>query len=111
LVWSESAFVSGGGLALGAVIGGGLSLMLVKVLTGVFDPRPTRSLSVGPTCSCSPPVLAAVAAAGTLTLRALRRPAITEVRDLWAVEGFVSLDADDAHTNTWSLRCARPSSC
>ena len=48
-VWSESAFVTGGGLILGAVLAAGLSLLLVKVLTGVFDPppdAPRRSLGL-----------------------------------------------------------------
>ena len=39
-MWSESAFVTAGGLALGAVIAAAISDMLVKVLTGVFDPPP-----------------------------------------------------------------------
>ena len=82
-VWSESAFVTGGGLALGTAIGGGLSLMLVKVLTGVFDPPPDV-LAVPWSYLGGLVVLvgAAVAAAGAVTLRALRRPAIEELRDL-----------------------------
>src|SRR5581483_6790681 len=39
-VWSESTFVTGGGLLIGAVIAWVISRMLVKVLTGVFDPPP-----------------------------------------------------------------------
>lgn len=82
-VWGESAFVTIGGLTLGAVIAAGITRMLIKVLTGVFDPPPdylsipwtylggVLALTVG-----------AVALAGTLTLRALRRPAIEELRDL-----------------------------
>jgi putative ABC transport system permease protein len=82
-VWSESAFVTGGGLVLGAVIGSGLSLMLVKVLTGVFDPPPDAlSVPWAYLLVLAALVLAAVLAAGALTLRALRRPAITEPRDL-----------------------------
>jgi putative ABC transport system permease protein len=82
-VWSESAFVTGGGLALGTAIGGGLSLMLVKVLTGVFDPPPDY-LSVPWTYLGGVVVLTVVAVgtAGAVTLRALRRPAIEELRDL-----------------------------
>lgn len=82
-VWSESAFVTGGGLILGAVMASGLSIMLVKVLTGVFDPPPDvlsvpwTYLTVVITL-----ILVAVAAAGAITLRALRRPAIEELRDL-----------------------------
>jgi putative ABC transport system permease protein len=39
-VWAEAAFVTVGGLALGAVVGWSISYMLVKILTGVFDPPP-----------------------------------------------------------------------
>ncbi|MGI8512835.1 MAG: FtsX-like permease family protein [Solirubrobacteraceae bacterium] len=39
-VWSESVFVTGGGLLLGAGLATGLTGVLVKVLTGVFDPPP-----------------------------------------------------------------------
>jgi putative ABC transport system permease protein len=57
--------------------------MLIKVLTGVFDPPPDY-LSIPWTYLGGVLVLTvgAVAAAGTLTLRALRRPAIEELRDL-----------------------------
>jgi putative ABC transport system permease protein len=82
-VWGESAFVTAGGLALGAVVATAISLMLVKVLTGVFDPPPAApavpwlylAALVALTC-------AATGAAGALTLRALRRPAIEELREL-----------------------------
>jgi putative ABC transport system permease protein len=39
-VWTEVLFVTLGGLAVGVVVGWSLSTMLVKVLTGVFDPPP-----------------------------------------------------------------------
>jgi putative ABC transport system permease protein len=57
--------------------------MLIKVLTGVFDPPPDY-LSIPWTYLGGVLVLTvgAVAAAGMLTLRALRRPAIEELRDL-----------------------------
>lgn len=82
-VWSESAFVTGGGLALGTGIGAGLSLVLVKVLTGVFDPPPDV-LAIPWTYLGGVTALAcgSVLAAGALTLRALRRPAIEELREL-----------------------------
>jgi putative ABC transport system permease protein len=82
-VWSESAYVTGGGLVLGGAIATGLSWMLVKVLTGVFDPPPDAlSIPWGYLITVLALVLGAVAAAGALTLRALRRPAIEELRDL-----------------------------
>ena len=39
-VWSEAIFVTVGGLALGVLSGWGLSFIIVKILTGVFDPPP-----------------------------------------------------------------------
>jgi putative ABC transport system permease protein len=82
-VWAESLFVTGGGLLLGVAIAGGITVLLVKVLTGVFDPPPDH-MSV-PWGYLSAEVLltvATVAAAGAITLRRLRRPAIEELRDL-----------------------------
>jgi putative ABC transport system permease protein len=82
-VWGESTFVTAGGLVLGTATAAAISEMLVKVLTGVFDPPPD-GLSV-PWVYLGGVVLltlGAVAAAGSATLRALRRPAIEELRDL-----------------------------
>jgi putative ABC transport system permease protein len=82
-VWGESIFVTGAGLILGAVMAAVLSTTLVDVLTGVFDPPPdflsipwVYLLAVGLA------VVTTVLAAGLITLRALRRPAIEELRDL-----------------------------
>jgi putative ABC transport system permease protein len=82
-VWSESLFVTGGGLLLGAVIAFAISRMLVKVLTGVFDPPPDAlAVPWGYLIAVAVLACATAAAAGTITLRALRRPAIEELRDL-----------------------------
>jgi putative ABC transport system permease protein len=82
-VWSESVFVTAAGLLLGAVIAVGISDMLVKVLTGVFDPPPdVLSVPWAYLTGVTALVCATVAAAGAMTLRALRRPAIEELRDL-----------------------------
>jgi putative ABC transport system permease protein len=82
-VWSESVFVTVGGLLLGAVIAVGISDMLVKVLTGVFDPPPdVLSVPWGYLAAVTGLVCGTVGAAGAVTLRALRRPAIEELRDL-----------------------------
>jgi putative ABC transport system permease protein len=82
-VWGESLFVTAGGLLLGTVAAIGISDMLVKVLTGVFDPPPDV-LAVPWTYLGTVVVLTvgAVGAAGAATLRALRRPPIEELRDL-----------------------------
>jgi putative ABC transport system permease protein len=57
--------------------------LLVKVLTGVFDPPPDV-LAIPWTYLGGAALLAcaSVAAAGVATIAALRRPAITELRDL-----------------------------
>ena len=82
-VWSESTFVTAGGLILGAGIAAALSEMLVNVLTGVFDPPPD-SLAVpwGYLAAVVALTVAAAVVAGAATLRALRRPAIEDLRDL-----------------------------
>jgi putative ABC transport system permease protein len=82
-VWSESAFVTGGGLVLGTAIAGGLSVLLVKVLTGVFDPPPdVLAVPWAYLLVAAAAAVAATGAAGTLTLRALRRPPIEVLREL-----------------------------
>jgi putative ABC transport system permease protein len=82
-VWGESMFVLAGGLILGTVAAVAISDMLVKVLTGVFDPPPDALavpwLYLGGVIVLT---VSAVGAAGAVTLRALRRPAIEELRDL-----------------------------
>ena len=72
-----------GGAILGTVIAVAISQMLVRVLTGVFDPPPdTLAVPFGYLGGVLALTLAAVAAAGAFTLSALRRPAIEELRDL-----------------------------
>ena len=82
-VWSESAFVAGGGLVLGAVAAWLMAEVLVKVLTGVFDPPPDwLSVPWGYLAVVAAAVVAAVLAAGGATLRALNRPTAEDLRDL-----------------------------
>jgi len=82
-VWGESIFVTGGGLILGSLIAAALSVTLVDVLTGVFDPPPdVLSIPWGYLAAVVIAVIGTVLAAGLITLRALRRPAIEELRDL-----------------------------
>jgi putative ABC transport system permease protein len=60
-----------------------MSNMLVKVLTGVFDPPPdVLTVPWGYLSAVVLLTVGTVVAAGTATLRALRRPAIEELRDL-----------------------------
>jgi putative ABC transport system permease protein len=82
-VWSEAAFVAIGGLALGALSGWWIAQVIVKILTGVFDPPPEH-LSV-PWRYLAGLLLAvgvAIAIAGSAMLRAIRRPAMAVLRDL-----------------------------
>jgi putative ABC transport system permease protein len=80
-VWSESLYLTLGGLVLGATMAAGLSVLLVKILTGVFDPPPS-SLAVpwGYLLVVAAVAVVAVAVADSVTLRALRRPAPDELR-------------------------------
>ncbi len=79
----EAALVTIAGVVLGGAIGWGLAQMLVKILTGVFDPAPT-ALTVPWNYLVSMVGLAIVAAAsaGELTVRATRRPIVETIRDL-----------------------------
>jgi putative ABC transport system permease protein len=82
-VWTEALFVAGAGLVLGAVGGWALAEMLVKVLTGVFDPPPA---SLGVPWSYFAVVTAVALGATALTaaggVRASRDPKVTAIRDL-----------------------------
>jgi len=82
-VWSESAFVTVGGLFSGALIAVAISEMLVQVLTGVFDPPPDfLSVPWGYLAGVVALTLLAVVAAGVTTLRALRRGDPEQLREL-----------------------------
>ena len=68
---------------LGGIAAAWLTWMLIKLLTGVFDPPPAHAsvpwaylLEVGAIA------LLAVIAAGVSTLRALQRPPLETLRDL-----------------------------
>jgi putative ABC transport system permease protein len=81
-VWGESVFVTAGGAILGTFMAGALSEMLVRVLTGVFDPPPdTLAVPFGYLAAVLLLTLVAVALAGAVTPRALLRPAVEELRD------------------------------
>ena len=82
-VWTETCFVTAGGIALGAVSAGGLTWMLVKLLTGVFDPPPAHAAVPWTYLAALGAIaLLAVIAAGITTLRALGRPPLETLRDL-----------------------------
>ena len=82
-IWSEAAFVTIGGLALGALSGWWIAQVIVKILTGVFDPPPEHlSVPWGYLAGLLLAVGVAVAIAGSTMLRAIRRPAMAVLRDL-----------------------------
>lgn len=82
-VWSEAAFIAAGGVVLGALAGWGVAQVIVKILTGVFDPPPDHlSAPWGYLAVFALATAGAIAAAGISMLRATRRPAIEIIRDL-----------------------------
>ncbi|GAB7102094.1 hypothetical protein JCM4814A_04080 [Streptomyces phaeofaciens JCM 4814] len=83
MVLTEALLLTAGGLAGGALIGWALSEMLVKVLTGVFDPPPA-SLSVpgGYLALTAGAAVVAVLAAALNGIRSAGGPAVEELRDL-----------------------------
>jgi putative ABC transport system permease protein len=82
-VWTETGFVTVGGVVLGGIAAAGLTWMLVKLLTGVFDPPPARpAVPWSYLAELGAIALLAVIAAGIATLRALERPPLETLRDL-----------------------------
>lgn len=82
-IWGESLFVTATGLVLGAGAAALLSVTLVDVLTGVFDPPPeVLAIPWGYLVAVTACAIVAVLTAGWLTLRSLRRPSIEILRDL-----------------------------
>ena len=82
LVLSEAAVTTAGGLAGGAVIGWALSQMLVKVLTGVFDPPPATIAVPWAYLALTVAVaLAVIAWAALGSARNSSRPAVEELRE------------------------------
>jgi putative ABC transport system permease protein len=82
LVFSEAAVVSIGGLG-GALVAWGLSVMRVKLLTGVFDPAPSViAVSAGYMGVAVLAVAAALMAAALASAHTSARPAVEELREL-----------------------------
>ena len=82
-VWSEAAFVTGGGLLLGALTGWALAAMFVKVLTGVFDPAPeVLSVPWGYLAAVVIVAVGAVIVASVITVRRATRAPVTVLREL-----------------------------
>lgn len=82
-VWSEVVITGAIGAICGAITGWLLSQMLVKVLTGVFDPPPAHlSVPWGYLGIVAALAIGGLAAAGGTAIRAARRPPLTVLRDL-----------------------------
>jgi putative ABC transport system permease protein len=82
-VWSEAVFVTVGGLMFGTLAGWGVSFVIVKILTGVFDPPPQHLSWPWPyLAGVAGAIVLAVIAAAVTAVRATRRPAVEIVRDL-----------------------------
>jgi putative ABC transport system permease protein len=83
LVLSEAAVVTVGGLMGGALVAWGLSVMLVKVLTGVFDPPPSAiAVPIGYLGVAVLTVVAALTVAAIAGAHTSTRPAVEELREL-----------------------------
>ncbi len=82
-VWSEALYVTLGGLVLGAATGVLEAWIIVKILTGVFDPPP-EGLFVPWLYLGIVAVVIGVSVLGAVavTVRAARRPALEVIRDL-----------------------------
>ena len=82
-IWTETVFVTTAGLLLGAAGATTLTLMLIKLLTGVFDPPPTSPVVPWAYLAAFTAVAAiAVVAASLSTIASVRHPAATVLRDL-----------------------------
>ncbi|MCQ8193787.1 ABC transporter permease [Streptomyces rugosispiralis] len=83
LVFSEAATFAAAGLTGGALIGWALTQMLVKVLTGVFDPPPEAVAVPWPYLALTlATALAAIVGAALSGIRRSTRPAVEELREL-----------------------------
>ena len=80
-VWAEAGLITVVGLVAGAIGGWALSAMLVKVLTGVFDPPPDAlTIPWGYLIALVVVALASVAVAAVTAIRASRRAPIAMLR-------------------------------
>lgn len=82
MIFSATGIITAGGILAGAATGSLLSLMLVKVLTGAFDPPP-ESLAVpwGYLAAIATATVGAIAAVSVTAAAMARRPAITTLRN------------------------------
>lgn len=82
-IWGEAGFMTIAGLLLGTAGAAAITTMLVKVLTGVFDPPPSQlAIPWAYLATTIAVALAAVALAATGAQRAARRPPLEILREL-----------------------------
>jgi putative ABC transport system permease protein len=82
-VWSEAVVLAGAALVVGLATGFGLSQVLVKVLTGVFDPPPSRlAIPWSYLVVLLALIVVAITSAAGGIVRTVRRPALSILRDL-----------------------------
>jgi putative ABC transport system permease protein len=82
-VWTEALFVTAGGALLGIMSGWALSYVIVKILTGVFDPPPPHLfIPWGYLGALTAATAGAIAWACASVIRTARKPAIDVIRDL-----------------------------
>jgi putative ABC transport system permease protein len=82
-ILSEVAVVTLGGVIAGVAAGCGLTLMLVKVLTGVFDPPPAHlAVPWGYFTAVIVIALAAMTGAAAIAARMALQPAVQQLREL-----------------------------
>jgi putative ABC transport system permease protein len=82
-VWTEATFVTTGGLVLGAAGAWVVAAMLVKVLTGVFDPPPAAlAVPWGYLVTVAATAVAAVTITALAVIRVATRPAVSVMREL-----------------------------
>ena len=82
-IWSESLLILVGGSAIGTLLGWGIAQILVKVLTGVFDPPPEHLyISWGYMAALAAAAIASTAIAVFAMKNLSRRPAVEELRNL-----------------------------
>ena len=72
-----------GGIALGAVLAAAITALLIKVLTGVFDPPPdTAAVPWAYVLALAAVAAGSMAIGGAAAVRAATHGAITRLRDL-----------------------------
>jgi putative ABC transport system permease protein len=82
-IWSEAFFMTVGGIVLGALAGWSLSLVMVRIMSGVFDPPPEHLLvPLAYLALVLGIMIAAVLTAGVVMIRTAQKPAIEIIRDL-----------------------------